>query len=232
MGYVHEVKFFRDKKSQKLMIALFDIPPLFCSEFWLKNIEASQYNISSLPTGFKLDKKYSVKELGIQPFLDSDKPDLSSIFQKNKTPVVDEIVRLFKEKVDYNSQNAGLLISQRDVANHFHITISDTHCFNFGGDGFAVFSIPQNAEILSTVKLLNRQQVLDRCLIAYELFKDWDYGFLGWNCEHFSRLVTTGVAVSYQVKESPLAWLNHNGYHPLAQEMIDQAVKNHLTNDQ
>ncbi|WP_413165874.1 hypothetical protein ACL6C3_04985 [Capilliphycus salinus ALCB114379] len=227
MGYVHEIKFFPDKKSQKLMVALFDVPPLFCSEFWLKNVEASQYKLDSLPKGLKLEKKYSVKQFGIQPFLDSHQPDLSLICLENRIDEVDEIVRLFKEKVDYNSPNAGLLISQRDAVSHFYITISDTHCFNFGGDGFAIFPIPPNSETVSKVKLLKRQQVLDRCLIAYELFKDWNYGLLGWNCEHFSRLVTTGIAVSYQIKQSPLAWLNQNGYHPLAEKMMNEAFRNH-----
>ncbi|MBD2210745.1 hypothetical protein H6G27_12765 [Nostoc linckia FACHB-104] len=67
--------------------------------------------------------------------------------------------------------------------------------------------------------------MLERCLIAYEIFKGWHYGVLGWNCEHFARLVATGEAISYQIKESPLAFLNNNGYHPLAKEMMDKACK-------
>jgi hypothetical protein len=46
-----------------------------------------------------------------------------------------------------------------------------------------------------------------------------------WDCEHFARLVTTGEAISYQVKESILAFLNNNGYHPLAKEMMDKACR-------
>jgi hypothetical protein len=46
-----------------------------------------------------------------------------------------------------------------------------------------------------------------------------------WIIEHFARLVTTDEAISYQVKESILAFLNNNGYHPLAKEMMDKACQ-------
>jgi serine/threonine protein kinase len=143
--------------------------------------------------------------------------------------IEDKIIHEFKTHVDYKSSTAGLLIhhkeSSSDLALHYHITISDTHAFNFGGNGFAVFRIPTVSYSVESVTLLPKKEVLDRCLIAYELFKTWDYGLLGWNCEHFARLVTTGEAISYQVKESILAFLNNNGYHPLAKEMMDKACK-------
>ncbi|WP_086689307.1 serine/threonine-protein kinase [Nostoc sp. T09] len=141
----------------------------------------------------------------------------------------DHIIKEFSGHVDYDSLKAGLLIHHKDHRKdptlHYHITISNTHAFNFGGNGFAVFPIPHKAKTARNVKFLDRKEVLDRCLIAYELFKDWHYGVLGWNCEHFARLVTTDEAISYQVKKSPLAFLNNNGYHPLAKEMMDKACK-------
>lgn len=143
--------------------------------------------------------------------------------------IEDKIIHEFKTHVDYKSSKAGLLIhhkeSSSDLALHYHITISDTHAFNFGGNGFAVFRIPTVSYSVESVTLLPKKEVLDRCLIAYELFKTWDYGLLGWNCEHFARLVTTDEAISYQVKESILAFLNNNGYHPLAKEMMDKACQ-------
>ena len=143
--------------------------------------------------------------------------------------IEDKIIHEFKTHVDYKSSTAGLLIhhkeSSSDLALHYHITISDTHAFNFGGNGFAVFRIPTVSYSVESVTLLPKKEVLDRCLIAYELFKTWNYGLLGWNCEHFARLVTTGEAISYQVKESILAFLNNNGYHPLAKEMMDKACR-------
>ena len=156
--------------------------------------------------------------------------EITSIAIPPATPIIeDKIIREFKTHVDYKSSKAGLLIhhkeSSSDLALHYHITISDTHAFNFGGNGFAVFRIPTVSYRVESVTLLPKKEVLDRCLIAYELFKTWDYGLLGWNCEHFARLVTTGEAISYQVKESILAFLNNNGYHPLAKEMMDKACR-------
>jgi len=162
------------------------------------------------------------------PIVQTANINFSSFEIVNSKPI-DDIVREFQIHVDYNSSNAGYLIHHRehrkDPTLHYHITISDTHAFNFGGNGFAVFPIPRKAKRARDIKLLPKKEVLDRCLIAYELFKTWDYGLLGWNCEHFARLVTTGEAISYQVKESILAFLNNNGYHPLAQEMMDKACK-------
>jgi hypothetical protein len=108
---------------------------------------------------------------------------------------------------------------------HCSISEFNFHVVNFGGNGFAVFRIPTVSYSVESVTLLPKKEVLDRCLIAYELFKTWDYGLLGWNCEHFARLVTTDEAISYQVKESILAFLNNNGYHPLAKEMMDKACQ-------
>lgn len=40
MAYVHEIKFY--EKEGTLYAALFDKPPMFCNEFWIKNIEAAR----------------------------------------------------------------------------------------------------------------------------------------------------------------------------------------------
>jgi hypothetical protein len=66
MAYAHEIKFFIEDKE--LYAALFDNPPFFCNEFWIKNIPAKELGISKLPQNLKLDRKYKVEELGIKPF--------------------------------------------------------------------------------------------------------------------------------------------------------------------
>ena len=66
MAYVHEIKFF--KQNQTLYAALFDNPPMFCNEFWIKNVKASELGVKKLPENVQFDKKYSVRELGIDPF--------------------------------------------------------------------------------------------------------------------------------------------------------------------
>ncbi len=66
MAYVHEIKFFR--KDGQLYAALFDNPPFFCEEFWIKNILAEDLGISQLSPNLELETKYPVEALGIIPF--------------------------------------------------------------------------------------------------------------------------------------------------------------------
>lgn len=74
MAYVHEIKFYRCPKSNELQVALFDQPPFFGDEFWIKNVSASELGFLSLPKGLKLEQKYKVESLGIKPF-QASKPE-------------------------------------------------------------------------------------------------------------------------------------------------------------
>ena len=76
MAYAHEIKFFL--QENELFAALFDNPPFFCDEFWIKNIKAKELGIAKLPDGCKLDKKYKVEDLGIKPF-HATKPEFEFI---------------------------------------------------------------------------------------------------------------------------------------------------------
>lgn len=69
MAYVHEIKFF--VKESKLYAALYDHPPIFCNEFWIKNVKAEELGIRALPENIKLERKYKVQNLGIKPFCTS-----------------------------------------------------------------------------------------------------------------------------------------------------------------
>jgi hypothetical protein len=70
MAYVHEIKFFRKdgRKDGQLYAALFDNPPFFCEEFWIKNIPAEDLGISQLSPNLELETKYPVEVLGVEPF--------------------------------------------------------------------------------------------------------------------------------------------------------------------
>ena len=56
MAYVHKIKFYRCPKSKEFKVALFDQPPFFGNEFWIKNISASELGFLSLSKGLKLEK--------------------------------------------------------------------------------------------------------------------------------------------------------------------------------
>ncbi|MEM9275829.1 MAG: hypothetical protein AAGA80_23145 [Cyanobacteria bacterium P01_F01_bin.143] len=66
MSIVHEIKFF--EKEGELFAALFDKPSILFPEFWIKNIKASELGLKKLPKNIKLQRKYKVHKLGIEPF--------------------------------------------------------------------------------------------------------------------------------------------------------------------
>jgi hypothetical protein len=66
MAYAHEIKLFI--KDKELYAALFDNPPFFSNEFWIKNVRAKELGISKLPENLQLERKYKVENLGIKPF--------------------------------------------------------------------------------------------------------------------------------------------------------------------
>ena len=76
MAYVHEIRFFL--KDGELYAALFDNPPFFCNEFWIKNIKATELGVNTLPKNVQLEKKYKVDDLGIRPF-EATKPEFDFI---------------------------------------------------------------------------------------------------------------------------------------------------------
>ncbi len=78
MAYVHEIKFYISRESGKLEISLYDKPPFFCDEFWIKNVDALELGFTRLPNGLKLEQKYNVEALGIHPF-PASKPEFNFI---------------------------------------------------------------------------------------------------------------------------------------------------------
>jgi hypothetical protein len=78
MAYVHEIKFYISNESGKLKVAFYDRPAIFCNEFWIKNVDASEIGFTCIPEGLKLEQKYKVEVLGIKPF-HASKPEFDFI---------------------------------------------------------------------------------------------------------------------------------------------------------
>ncbi|VEP18803.1 conserved hypothetical protein [Hyella patelloides LEGE 07179] len=139
-----------------------------------------------------------------------------------------EIVRLrneIKAKANSNSKMYGKLLEwQESFANHYAIGLSDEYMFSPGGV-FSVIKISEYNLKSTPTKTLPSNLVIQRLIYALDCFKTWEYGLLGWNCEHYSRLVATNEAFSYQVKFSPLAFLNNGGYHPDAVNIFQKYLK-------
>jgi hypothetical protein len=126
-----------------------------------------------------------------------------------------------------NSKFYGKLLNwYSDGAWHYGIGLSDDHLFDLG-DNLNTFHKKDRQVQLVSIRQYPPDKMIQRLIHALSCFKDWHYGLLGWNCEHYSRLVATNDAICYQVKNSPLAFLNHGGYHPTAVQMLTDYL-NHL----
>lgn len=124
--------------------------------------------------------------------------------------------------IDSKSQFYGRLINwhSKGVC-HYGIGLSDDYLFDLG-ENLSVFHKNHRQITVSGSKQFAPDVTIQRLAHALRCFREWNYGLLGWNCEHYSRLVATNKAVSYQIKKSPLAFLNHGGYHPNAVQLFTQ----------
>lgn len=118
---------------------------------------------------------------------------------------------------------------------HYGIGLSETHIFDTG-QGLRVFrfTTPPKQVIGVENKLYDRVQTIERLTHALRVFHKWNYGLLGWNCEHLARLIAHDDPISYEVIKSPwpIPSLNNNGRHPTAREDLRrhlQANAPHLT---
>jgi len=118
---------------------------------------------------------------------------------------ISRLVKEIKTKVDRNSKYYGRLLEwHSDFVNHYGIGLSEQYLFSTG-EYPAVISTSKHPLKMTPTKALKPDLVIERLIYSLDCFKHWHYGLLGWNCEHYARLIATNQALSYSVKESPLA---------------------------
>lgn len=134
--------------------------------------------------------------------------------------------------VDSLSQLYGRLLNWKgqDSFWHYGIGLSDSKIFDTG-KGFKSFeSHHVKVKFVKNVDSIafSPEKTIQRLTYAVRRFREWDYGLLGWNCEHLARLVATNQAISYEVKKQPwpIPELNHNGKHPHAKEDLYNYLQN------
>ena len=135
------------------------------------------------------------------------------------------------KKADPESRFYGALLNWKgdDGFWHYGIGLSDDYIFDTGR-GLQPFAAKHvNAKFVEHVSAYAPEQTLQRLIYALECFNHWDYGLLGWNCEHLARLVATNEPISYEVKNQfwPIPELNHNGIHPTAKEEFEAYLENY-----
>lgn len=144
----------------------------------------------------------------------------------NKSQVT-KLAQEIKAEIDPNSKFYGRLLEWSDITNHYGIGLSDKYLFSTGEFPALLPMLKYQDKLkLTPTKALKPNLVIERLIYALDCFKTWHYGLLGWNCEHYTRLVATNQALSYQVKLSPLAFLNNGGYNPDAVHVFNTYLSN------
>lgn len=143
-----------------------------------------------------------------------------SIAESKIDQTVDEILVL----VDANSKYYGKLLNWKgsDGFWHYGIGLSDQKIFDTGRGMKPFDSDHVKAKFVKGIDSIEfpPEKTIKRLLYALKRFHQWEYGLLGWNCEHLARLVATNRAISYEVKKQPwpIPDLNHKGKHPHAKK--------------
>jgi len=139
---------------------------------------------------------------------------------------IKQLVNEIKIRRDRTSQYYGRLLEwHSDFVNHYGIGLSDQYLFSTG-EYPAVIPTSKHPLKMTPTKALKPDLVMERLIYSLDCFKHWHYGLLGWNCEHYARLIATNQALSYSVKESPLAFFNNGGYNPDAVRVFNEYLSN------
>lgn len=138
---------------------------------------------------------------------------------------IKELIVEIQAKSQPNSKYYGKLLEWYEgFANHYGIGLNDQEILSTGEHIAVIFHDNRHIKLCPTLAL-QPNLVIERLIQSLDCFKDWAYGLLGWNCEHYGRLIATNQAKSYQVKHSLLAMFNHDGYNPDALKVFNKYLK-------
>jgi hypothetical protein len=140
---------------------------------------------------------------------------------------IKEKIENIKKCINRQSKFYGKLVNWHSNGFwHYGIGLSNEHIFDLGENLDVFHKGNREIKLVEIGRQFSPDKTIKRLAYALCCFKDWHYGLLGWNCEHYSRLVATNVAICYQVKDSLLAFLNHGGYHPTAVQDFTNYLNN------
>ncbi len=133
------------------------------------------------------------------------------------------------------SSRAGILIQRFDGFWHYGVALSDNLAVSWGpikasqvhNQGFLdVHECGHEFRNAIQVPYLTKDEIFKSLIASVSAFHNkWDYGFQGWNCEHWARLVVSGQPISYQVKEQVCGMFDAFGVLCFRGEAIEQLNK-------
>ncbi|MDG2992295.1 hypothetical protein L3556_15355 [Candidatus Synechococcus calcipolaris G9] len=141
-------------------------------------------------------------------------------------PLICQIDRLGQP----TSSRYGRLVSWQSFPNpvwHYGVGLSDTHIFDTGRILRPV-EHPWAQPVTGVDDIaVAPDQAIARLKMSLTVFADWDYNLIAWNCEHYSRLITTDRPRCYQSRF--LWWLANltpEGDHKTAQRLLSRSLQN------
>jgi hypothetical protein len=131
--------------------------------------------------------------------------------------------------INPSSKRYGRLLNWQNLADpfwHYGIGLSGTHIFDTGR-GLRPFEKSEAKPVVGINHIaFDPDQTILRLKCALYAFADWNYSFLGWNCEHLGRLIATDQPRCYQSR--PIWWLCNltpEGDHKAAQQFFQSYLK-------
>lgn len=137
---------------------------------------------------------------------------------------LERIIEDIHSFIEPSSQFYGRLLNWKgnDGFWHYGIGLSDSKIFDTGRGLKSFDSHYVKAKFVKGIDEITfpPDKTIQRLIHALKRFQGWEYGLLGWNCEHLARLVATNRPISYEVRKQPwpIPDLNHRGKHPHAKK--------------
>jgi hypothetical protein len=139
------------------------------------------------------------------------------------------------------SERSGVLVQRFDGFWHYGVALSNTSAISWGPSKavqlyhqgcLVIHGLGREFKDAIQVSYLSKDEILKNLIASVQAFHNkWEYGFQGWNCEHWARLVVSGQPISYQVKEQGFGLFDAFGVLQFRSEAVDQLNKYKLMSE-
>lgn len=126
-------------------------------------------------------------------------------------PTEQELISDIRRHWNPTANRAGRLVQKFHGFWHYSVALSNTSAISWGpaqqlrpyAQGcLSIHHLDQEFRDAIHVPYLSQDEILKNLIASVPAFHhQWQYGFQGWNCEHWARLVVSGQPISYQVQQ-------------------------------
>jgi len=146
-----------------------------------------------------------------------------------------ELIKEIQQRWTPSSTRSGILVQRFDGFWHYSVALSDTLAISWGPIKASqvyhrgclnIHELGREFRDAIPFPYLSKNEILKNLIASVPAFHNkWEYGFQGWKCEHWARLVVSGQPISYQVKEQGFGLFDAFGVLHFRGEAIKQLDK-------